>query len=1438
MLLSYKKSLSSKDSVSLLLIIIACLIAINYSNSYAISYKFKDVLNEIELNERARKSKSSKDSRKLLTRNNVLDEELAGNSFLSNERLQLYFNEKNSSVWKFLYDVDNGLWGESCYHEHFAIWTSELGIIESDSFTVVDPFIDLEGNFGTIRTELIFEDITIERKITLPPGNQPFFEIRYKIINTGNKKYTDIRFFEAIDFDIPTTSDRENDYGEYEENSDYIRIKDDNFFRNGMESNFPSTKHGIDYWSTQLYDDWDDGNLNNNNEYGPADIAMAKQFNIGSLSPTQSSQEIVLKIWFGEPTADLIPRPKGLLLAPKPEFKNNDHYDRKKSLDNNQHYLRNFAIDTLGYERGKAYYLYVVMPSNYSDENQYKPKLSYEIGEFKNQTIVYTTEVDISERVTGDDNNEITFEELKLFSFQSNSLWAQWFYSLLNKLFINNENLNLNGNEKIKTYLINIPSDFPVGWARINVELKQIDGSTNPTVPNSQKKYQFGIIFNPFINWNNYNYKYMLTDNQLKHYVLGETELINGINFTLDPNSKITFHHCMDNISTLNIDSRRNIKKVATHLSKSTNSKFPGGIMTGKWFANNYAGGTNPSHWNNVKDIIDEFNTNKAPVKYAQCWVFSALTNALLRSCGIPSRTIEVGGAGHDKLPPYDKLINIKHKKKDKYLEYERWGFHAWNEIFIEALKITDNTLNQLISMNIPSEMITKLETIKNVEFFSISQIYSKLNDLIATNSQYINIVIENLEGNYVEGTNENWSIIDGTYGFDYSPYKSLVRKQNSDDGGLTRSNSLVNTARFVYEECFLPYESYIIYTSPRGQEHTITQHSKFRQKTSTYIMTSIVPSNSVSGDPQFSDIYSSYGTNRKKTNTTFSEMNSEVNKIKCSTLLPKKNFYYGEDIQIGIYFENNDNDYINAFFEIFVDYDNSESTAFTPTVETILSDNQTFSLTENESINFSITVTPDNYDRFGEYTISVVYSVGDEFMLLQDSFEINGFPNSILLEDIINKNDTFSIELTITNTSLNSIDQVNLIAGIDKDYFATNDPLSLNNVILNKGPNTFIWNVIAEKGGTYSFNCIIDIMSKGNMSVSKLLKVNDEDLSVYIIPNAPAVTNSNFTLKAMVRNSGIKSTDAVATLNVNEELIVIGDSSIVINGISPKEEIEISWTLNANAPGVFLANILLVDTNNNIIASSTSIDIYSYSHQIEINSNKSTIPIHKQSSFNLILNNFGDQDDEISIDMFTPTSVSLSLYDNNIPIINNSIVVSSNNSKSLTCIATPYNVTQSDLIVTFVAKSLLDPNAKDHVSLSFHEPSLPSANAGKDQYVYPNETVFLDASNSTDLDSNIVSYTWKQIEGINVSLSNSESITASFISPIVQKETSLIFQLTVTNNESLSATDTCKITVKPQEIEDDDSSKYCFISICSPDSLLNNIWYYFVEGYLNKEGT
>ncbi len=106
---------------------------------------------------------------------------------------------------------------------------------------------------------------------------------------------------------------------------------------------------------------------------------------------------------------------------------------------------------------------------------------------------------------------------------------------------------------------------------------------------------------------------------------------------------------------------------------------------------------------------------------------------------------------------------------------------------------------------------------------------------------------------------------------------------------------------------------------------------------------------------------------------------------------------------------------------------------------------------------------------------------------------------------------------------------------------------------------------------------------------------------------------------------------------------------------------------------------------------------------------------------------------------------------------------------------------------------------ATDSVSITVNNIAPPLAEAGNNQNVSEGASVTLNGSASSDPDGNIVRYDWTQTSGSAVAIVDDDPATptATFIAPdVTAAGATLVFKLTVTDNNGLTATDSVSITV------------------------------------------
>ena len=104
-----------------------------------------------------------------------------------------------------------------------------------------------------------------------------------------------------------------------------------------------------------------------------------------------------------------------------------------------------------------------------------------------------------------------------------------------------------------------------------------------------------------------------------------------------------------------------------------------------------------------------------------------------------------------------------------------------------------------------------------------------------------------------------------------------------------------------------------------------------------------------------------------------------------------------------------------------------------------------------------------------------------------------------------------------------------------------------------------------------------------------------------------------------------------------------------------------------------------------------------------------------------------------------------------------------------------------------------------DTVDITILERIPPTAVAGADQNVTEGDPVTLNGTGSTDPDGDInaATYLWEQTPASTVTLTNANTATATFTAPSVAAAGQILtFQLTVTDADGLSDTDTISVTV------------------------------------------
>jgi len=117
------------------------------------------------------------------------------------------------------------------------------------------------------------------------------------------------------------------------------------------------------------------------------------------------------------------------------------------------------------------------------------------------------------------------------------------------------------------------------------------------------------------------------------------------------------------------------------------------GVLVGNW-SGDYAGGQSPSSWTGSATILQQWYNNgkPRPVKYGQCWVFSAVLTTVCRCLGIPARTVTNFASAHDTHN--NRMIDKYFDEDGKPMEHANsdsiWNFHVWNDLWFARKDLPD----------------------------------------------------------------------------------------------------------------------------------------------------------------------------------------------------------------------------------------------------------------------------------------------------------------------------------------------------------------------------------------------------------------------------------------------------------------------------------------------------------------------------------------------------------------------------------------------------------------------------------------------------------------------------------------------------------------------------------------------------------------------------
>lgn len=129
---------------------------------------------------------------------------------------------------------------------------------------------------------------------------------------------------------------------------------------------------------------------------------------------------------------------------------------------------------------------------------------------------------------------------------------------------------------------------------------------------------------------------------------------------------------------------RNNPIIISRKMSAAINVQDDGGVLVGNW-SGNYSDGIRPTAWNGSVAILEQYMKNKEPVCYGQCWVFSGVLTTILRTLGIPARSVTNFASAHDtdSSMTIDKHFDVDGEPVEWMDSDSVWNFHVWNDCWM-----------------------------------------------------------------------------------------------------------------------------------------------------------------------------------------------------------------------------------------------------------------------------------------------------------------------------------------------------------------------------------------------------------------------------------------------------------------------------------------------------------------------------------------------------------------------------------------------------------------------------------------------------------------------------------------------------------------------------------------------------------------------------------
>ncbi|XP_038617419.1 protein-glutamine gamma-glutamyltransferase 4 [Tachyglossus aculeatus] len=242
--------------------------------------------------------------------------------------------------------------------------------------------------------------------------------------------------------------------------------------------------------------------------------------------------------------------------------------------------------------------------------------------------------------------------------------------------------LGVNGKECLLS--VSSPVDTVVGKYLLSVK----SGADPLYTPENNIIY---FVFNP---WCEGDAVFMAGDKERSEYVLNDTgyiyvgseHKIHGRPWNYGQFEEDVLDSCMFLLDKSNLKprDRKNPVIVSRAMSALVNANDDGGVLLANW-SGMYKAGTSPLAWTGSTPILQQYFRTQKTVLYGQCWVFAGVLTTVMRSLGIPSRTVTNFASAHDTEQNLrvDIYLNEKGQKIEDLSTDSIWNFHVWTDVWM-----------------------------------------------------------------------------------------------------------------------------------------------------------------------------------------------------------------------------------------------------------------------------------------------------------------------------------------------------------------------------------------------------------------------------------------------------------------------------------------------------------------------------------------------------------------------------------------------------------------------------------------------------------------------------------------------------------------------------------------------------------------------------------